>query len=143
MKTLVILLLCIIDIVFCTVFTIIIPRKIQSPIRSIIITIVGVCLSIALLLIVAILGKTFDMMEETKSFILITFAINAFINTIYLFMVRNHWIWYELIAVTVAVICCIVPQLVPIAAYVVKILGAAASTAKPILITALPLLLGV
>ena len=92
MKTLVILLLCIIDIVFCTVFTIIIPRKIQSPIRSIIITIVGVCLSIALLLIVAILGKTFDMMEETKSFILITFAINAFINTIYLFMVRNHWI---------------------------------------------------
>lgn len=92
MKTLVILLLCILDIVFCTVFTIIIPRKIQNPIQSIIITIVGVCLSIALLLIVAILGKTFDMLEEAKSFILITFALNAFVNTIYLFLVRNHWI---------------------------------------------------
>ena len=92
MKTLVILLLCILDIVFCTVFTIIIPRKIQNPIQSIIITIVGVCLSIALLLIVAILGKTFDMLEEAKSFILITFALNGLVNTIYLFLVRNHWI---------------------------------------------------
>lgn len=92
MKTLVILLLCILDIVFCTVFTIIIPRKIQSPIQSIIITIVGVCVSIALLLIVAILGKTFDMLEEAKSFILITFALNGLVNTIYLFLVRNHWI---------------------------------------------------
>jgi len=92
MKTLVILLLCILDIVFCTVFTIIIPSKIKTPVQSVTITIVGVCLSIVLLLIVAILGKTFDMLEQTKSFILITFAINAFINTIYLFLVRNHWI---------------------------------------------------
>ena len=92
MKTLVILLLCVLDIVFCTAFTIMIPRKIQSQIQSIIITIIGVCLSIILLLIVAILGKRFDMLAETKSYIFITFAINAFINTIYLFLVRNHWI---------------------------------------------------
>ena len=50
----------------------------------------------------------------------------------------KHWL-----AVAVAVVCCIVPQLVPIAAYIVKLLSAAASVAKPILITALPLLLGV
>ena len=92
MKTLVILLLCVLDIVFCTAFTIVIPRKIQSPIRSIIITTIGVCLSIILLLIVAILGKEFDMIAETQIYILITFAINAFINTIYLFLVRHHWI---------------------------------------------------
>ena len=92
MKTLVILLLCVLDVVFCTAFTIVIPRKIQSQIQSIIITIIGVCLSIILLLIVAILGKRFDMLAETKSYIFITFAINAFINTIYLFLVRNHWI---------------------------------------------------
>ena len=92
MKTLVILLLCVLDVVFCTAFTIVIPRKIQSQIQSIIITIIGVCLSIILLLIVAILGKGFDMLAETKSYIFITFAINAFINTIYLFLVRNHWI---------------------------------------------------
>ena len=92
MKTLVILLLCMLDIVFCTIFTTIIPSKIKTPVQSVTITIVGVCLSIVLLLIVAILGKTFDMLEQTKSFILITFAINAFINTIYLFFVRNHWI---------------------------------------------------
>lgn len=92
MKTLVILLLCVLDVVFCTAFTIVIPRKIQSQIQSIIITIIGVCLSIILLLLVAILGKRFDMLAETKSYIFITFAINAFINTIYLFLVRNHWI---------------------------------------------------
>ena len=92
MKTLVILLLCVLDVVFCTAFTIVIPHKIQSQIQSIIITIIGVCLSISLLLIVAILGKRFDMLAETKSYIFITFAINAFINTIYLFLVRNHWI---------------------------------------------------
>ena len=92
MKTLVILLLCVLDVVFCTAFTIVIPHKIKSQIQSIIITIIGVCLSIILLLIVAILGKRFDMLAETKSYIFITFAINAFINTIYLFLVRNHWI---------------------------------------------------
>ena len=92
MKTLVILLLCVLDVVFCTAFTIVIPRKIQSHIQSIIITIIGVCLSLILLLLVAILGKRFDMLAETKSYIFITFAINAFINTIYLFLVRNHWI---------------------------------------------------
>ena len=92
MKTLVILLLCVLDVVFCTAFTIVIPHKIQSQIQSIIITIIGVCLSIILLLIVAILGKRFDMLAETKSYIFITFAINAFINTIYLFLVRHHWI---------------------------------------------------
>ena len=50
----------------------------------------------------------------------------------------KHWL-----TLTAAVVCCIVPQLVPIAAYIVKILGAAASTAKPILMIALPILLGV
>lgn len=92
MKTVVIFLLCVLDVVICTAFTIIARRKIQNPIRSIIITIVGVCLSIVLLFIVAILGKRFDMLAETKSYILITFALNAFINTIYLFLERNHWI---------------------------------------------------
>ena len=92
MKSLVIFLLCVIDIVFCTVFTIIIPHKIQNLIQAIIITTVGICLSIVLLFIVAILGKSFDMLAETKNYILITFALNAFINTIYLFLERNHWI---------------------------------------------------
>ena len=92
MKSLAIFLLCILDIVFYTVFTIIIPRKIRNSIHSILITIVGICLSIVLLFIVAILGKRFDMLAETKSYILITFALNAFINTIYLFLERNHWI---------------------------------------------------
>lgn len=92
MKSLAIFLLCILDIVFYTVFTIIIPRKIRNSIQSILITIVGICLSIVLLFIVAILGKRFDMLAETKSYILITFALNAFINTIYLFLERNHWI---------------------------------------------------
>ena len=92
MKTLIIILLCILDIVFCTAFTIVIPHKIQNSIKSIIITIAGVCLSMAFLLIVALLGIRFDMLEETKSYILITFAVDASINSIYLFLVRDHWI---------------------------------------------------
>ena len=92
METLSLVLLCILDIVCCTVFTIIIPHKIQSNIKATIIIVAGVCLSIALLFPVAVLGKMFNMLEEAKMFILITFALNSSMDTVYLFSKRNHWI---------------------------------------------------
>ena len=92
MGTLLVVLLCILNVLCCTIFTIIIPHKIQNKIKATLIIVVGVCLSIALLFLVAILGKIFNVLEEAKMFILITFALNASINTVYLFLVRNHWI---------------------------------------------------
>ena len=92
MKTLIILLLCILEVLLCTIFTVAIPHKISKYAWSIVITVLGCILSFALLFFVALLGKNFDMLEQTKSYILITFTIDAFINTIYLFLVRNHWI---------------------------------------------------
>ena len=50
----------------------------------------------------------------------------------------KHWL-----AVTVAILCVVIPQLAPIAAYAVRLLRATSRTAKPILMCALPLLLGV
>ena len=92
MKTLIIFLLCILDILLCTTLTVIIPHKISKKVLSIIITVLGCLLSIALLFLIALLGIRFEMIEQTRGFILITFAINAFINTIYLFLVRRRWI---------------------------------------------------
>ena len=92
MKTLIIFLLCILDILLCTTLTVIIPHKISKKVLSIIITVLGCLLSIALLFLIALLGIRFEVVEQTREFILITFAINAFINTIYLFLVRRRWI---------------------------------------------------
>jgi hypothetical protein len=92
MKTLIIFLVCILDILLCTTLTVIIPHKIPKKVLSIIITVLGCLLSIALLFPIALLGTKFEMVEQTRGFILITFAINAFINTIYLFLVRHRWI---------------------------------------------------
>ena len=78
----------------------------------------------------------------TESYITASFVFSSKLKRIFYSinfkLAVKHWL-----TVAVGVICCVVPQLAPIAAYVLKILAAAASTAKPILITALPLLLGV
>ena len=90
MKTLIIILLCILDIVFYTVFADIVPRKIQNPLKSILVTIIGICLSTVLLFIVVILGKIFGMFENAAIFALITFAVNESVHGTYLFLDRNH-----------------------------------------------------
>ena len=92
MRFLAIILLCMLNIIICCTLTIGIPHKIKSTVKSVLITVVGVLLSIILLFGIAILGKAFGILEETKSFILITFAIESLINTIYLFLSRMHWI---------------------------------------------------
>lgn len=92
MRFLAIILLCMLNIIICCTLTIVIPHKIKSTVKSVLITVVGVLLSIILLFGIAILGKAFGILEETKSFILITFAIESLINTIYLFLSRMHWI---------------------------------------------------
>ena len=78
----------------------------------------------------------------TESYIMASLVYSSKIENIFYAinfkLAIKHWL-----SLTAAILCCIVPQLVPIATYIVKIIGSAASTAKPILIAALPLLLGV
>ena len=50
----------------------------------------------------------------------------------------KHWL-----ALAVGILCVVVPQIAPIVAYAVKLLCANARTARPILMVALPILLGV
>ena len=50
----------------------------------------------------------------------------------------KHWL-----VVATAILCAIVPQLVPIATYAVKLICSTARAAKPILMSALPILLKV
>lgn len=50
----------------------------------------------------------------------------------------KHWL-----ALSAAILCVILPQLIPIIKYAVKLVCSTARAAKPILMTALPILLGV
>ena len=88
MQTLLILLLCLTAVFVYILSTIWIPNKISNYALSIVIMVVGILLSILPLFFVALLGKHFGILEQTKSYILITLAINAFIDTIYRFIKR-------------------------------------------------------
>lgn len=92
MKTLLILALCIVAILLNTILIIVIPHKIKNYGLSILFTVVGVILCFSFLLLIGLLGKFLGILEETKTYILIVFSISAFINTIYLYLVRSNWI---------------------------------------------------
>ena len=81
-------------------------------------------------------------MSWTKSYIVASLIFSSSYERIFYAinfkLAVKHWL-----VLGVAVLSCTVPALAPIAASAVKMLTAAASAAKPLLLIALPVLLGV
>ena len=87
---LLIILLCLINVAIYVGIVIVIPHKMANSVLSIVVMILGIVITFALFIPIALLGKSLGILEHTKSFILIAIGIEVFIETLYRFYMRKN-----------------------------------------------------
>lgn len=87
---LLIILLCLINVAIYVGIVIVIPHKMANSLLSIVVMSLGIVITFAIYIPIALLGKYFGIFEPTKSFILIAIGIEAFIETVYRFYMRKN-----------------------------------------------------
>ena len=88
MKTALILFLCLLATVMQVFLVILLPNRIKNQWLSLLAVIGGFAASFVFLLLIALLGRSFGMLDETKTYLTVVFSLVCFVDTVCLYLER-------------------------------------------------------